>query len=376
MTIRATCPTPGETAINPELPALSPPSLSRRIYHGVKWRAQHASYATQTYILGALRPLLKPIAAPELVLHIGKHKTGSTSIQASMLRQRRAFLRHGIYPLRSGQGSDGAHHALLYQLDDRPVRPVSGKLVAAEIARAGSRRALISSEVAWEIIAAGSGDRLIDLLRAKGARQVHLIMFIRCPYASANSMYSQKTGSLLLKGKTFEEYLPEYDASALTDHKPLLDLSKRQDVDLTLRPYGSDVVADFARTIGVNLPAGDRRENRSFGPVAVEALRLISTELEFKDAAHWDRVRNHLRRMAAAVDERPFWAIGPEHEARLSTAERRTEEICRAIWGKGWREALGQEQRPRNVYDAADGTQRAGMLRLLEKMRLAAATIA
>jgi hypothetical protein len=358
-----------------ELPAVQSQSLHRRIYRGIRWRARDALYAAETRFISAVRPLLKPAAPPELILHIGAHKTGSTSIQLSTLRHRKNFLRHGVYPLRSGQGIDGAHHALLYSLDDRPVRRLSGKLIRAEITRAGSRRILISSEVAWEIITSGGGDRLIDLLRGLGVAQVHLVIYIRCPYAFANSMYSQKTSSLLLNGRSFDEYVSEFNEDDYTIYRSLLDLIKRPDVALTMRPYRGDVVDDFAQLCGVSLPPNPAHENKRLGPIALEALRLISKELEFRSTAHRERVRNHLRLIARTIDEKPFWAVGPEQEAQLSTAEERTEEFCQAIWGKSWREALRQERRPRNIYDESDPAQRSRMLKLLEHMRLAAPTI-
>jgi hypothetical protein len=188
-------------------------------------------------------------------------------------------------------------------------------------------------------------------------------------------MYSEETSSLIAGGMTFEEYLPQLNGSYLNNYKPLLRLIERQDVDFVLRPYQSSVTRDFARVIGVDLPADDIQENRSYGPIALEAFRRISPALRFEDEVHWDRVRQHLCLMARAVDEDPYWGICPGHASEISNIIGGTEEICQAVWGKSWQEVLHRKQRPRNVYNDHDDKQRSTMLELLENMRSAAATI-
>jgi hypothetical protein len=60
-----------------------------------------------------------------------------------------------------------------------------------------------------------------------------------------------------------------------------------------------------------------------------------------------------------------------EHEALLADADRRTDAFALAVWGKGWRDVIGEERRAKNAYDPGDLAQQDLYRRLLAEMRAA-----
>jgi hypothetical protein len=317
---------------------------------------------------------------PEVILHAGEHKTGTTTLQAVIRRERGKLGRQAVHVLRTGQGSDGAHHRLIYFLTGQPRSTESLNWLRAELALAPPHKVLISSETAKKSIVNGDGHRLVDALRSAGAGRVRLLLYVRSPFGLANASYSGRTGRLELAGASFEDFLKSHDVAPAYRYDRFLDLAERDDVDLVVRPYSEDVrrsvVSDFAKAIGVCLDGiTEPRHNGSFGPVGLEAMRLIAAQMGEIEIKLRHRLRNSLRNIARQLPEEPFWGMDPGREALLRTADSRTEAFARAVWGRGWREVIGKERRPLNVFDPADAPQRALLDSTLRHMNRAAADL-
>jgi hypothetical protein len=81
-----------------------------------------------------------------VIIHIGVHKTGTTSLQKAFATERALLREHGIaYPLLPGQAQAG-QHALAYAVRRRDVPAVTAMLRAADVAREGLSTVLFSSE--------------------------------------------------------------------------------------------------------------------------------------------------------------------------------------------------------------------------------------
>jgi hypothetical protein len=312
----------------------------------------------------------------DVMLHAGEHKTGTTSIQSVIVRQRSRLARQGLFVLRSGQGTDGAHHRLIHTLIGQQPSRARMALLRAELAQAGRRPVLISSEAAKKAIVEGKGDELVDALRAAGASGVRILLWVRSPFGRANSSYSSQTSRLGLAGARFADFLRAHDAGPGYRYDRVLRLSERSDVELIVKPYSASarrsIVLDFADALGVTLGSeNEPRHNASFGPIGLEAIRTIVEETGPLSLNWRRRLSLPLRQIARSLGEDPFWGIEATAEAALATADSRTEEFALAVWGRSWREAIGEERRPLNVFDPGDPDHRAQLEAALAEMRSA-----
>jgi hypothetical protein len=349
-------------------------ALPRRVRRALVARARAAPAVLAICARAAAKILLRRTGRPDVILHAGQHKTGTTTIQAVTMRRRADLAERGIHVLWSGQGIDGAHHSLIYRLTGQPSRRLSLRLLRIEMAQAFPRQVLISSEAAKEAVVGGRGARLIDALRAAGARRIRLLLYLRSPFALANAAFFEEISSLRGGGATFGEYLRARDKGCAHRYDRFLDLARREDVELVVRPYGEaarrSILSDFAAAIGVPLAASDEpRLNSSYGPVGLEAMRIIALETGPMPLEVQWRLRDRLREIARALGEDPFWGMDEAHERLLGQAERSTDEFARAVWGRGWRDAIGEEKRPRNVFDPQDVRQQDLFRETLARMR-------
>jgi len=308
------------------------------------------------------------------------YKTGTTSIQSILPSRRRALAAQGFHVLFAGQGTDGAHHRLVFALTgDEPSRSTIA-LLRAELAQAGPRAVLVSSEAVKEAVVNGRGAAIIDGLRRAGAGHIRLLLYLRSPFGLASSSYSSKTSRLELAGTTFAEFVRGFDAGPAFRYDHFLDLARDRDVELVVRPYDAaarrGILDDFARTLGVALDVPtEPRRNASFGPVGLEAMRIVAAEAGPLPRPMRMRLWGPLRKIAGALEEQPFCGVDAAMEAALATADRRTEAFAQAVWGRSWREVIGEERRPLNVFDPADGEQQARLDAVLSAMRAVSARL-
>lgn len=84
-----------------------------------------------------------------VVLHVGTHKTGTTSLQTMLARNEGHFAVKGLYYPAAGRGGGDGHHNLAWELaGDERYDPAAGSLadLVAELAAAGPRAVVVSSE--------------------------------------------------------------------------------------------------------------------------------------------------------------------------------------------------------------------------------------
>ena len=313
---------------------------------------------------------------PELILHAGQHKTGTTSLQSFILRHRIALGENGVHVVRCGQSVAGDHHRLMMSNFDGLAGKVRLALLRAEAMNAYPSRLLISSETTAEAILAGRGHRIVDALRSAGTGTIKLLLYLRSPFALANATYSEIITGLEFGGPGFADYLRAWNVSAYERYDRFLELGARDDVELIVRPYDSEVRQSIARdlveALNVWMPVdAEPRLNTSLGPIALEAVRIIARELDpMAPELRW-LVSDRLREIGRTLAEKPFWGIDGWAEQMLADADRRTDEFARAVWGRGWRERVGEERRPLNMFDPTNGQHRDQLNVTLRTMRAA-----
>lgn len=132
----------------------------------------------------------------QILIHIGTHKTATTSIQGMMARGERGFARHGIYIPKAGRISRdvGGHYNISWAMrGDARAKDKWGGLdqLCAELKRTRFKRALISSEdFEYFVDRPDLLQRLETRLRAAGW-EPRYIMFLRDPQDYAISLYHQ-----------------------------------------------------------------------------------------------------------------------------------------------------------------------------------------
>ena len=348
----------------------------RRLAAGGLRRAKAAAAVTGIFAGAAASRIRGRSRPPEILLHAGEHKTGTTSLQSMLLSNRPAFEREGFHVLSAGQGPDGAHHRLIHMLLGRRPSRTTAALLRAELAQAAPRTILISSETVKKAVVEGEGERVIDALRAAGAARIRLLLYVRSPFGLASSSYSSHTSRLDLNGARFSDFLRSHGAGPVYRYDRFLELARRDDLELVVRPYSQSarrsIGSDFAEALGLALPCSNEpRHNSSYGPVGLEAMRIMSAEAGPLPDPLRKRLYMALRPIARGLGEQPFWGIDESVEAALATADRRTEEFALAVWGRGWREVIGEERRALNIFDPAEPGQQALLDLALRDMRRA-----
>lgn len=237
-------------------------------------------------------------APKELVLHIGVHKTGSTSIQG-MLRSRADELAQlGLLFVGTGRNEDGNHAALAQAaLSSAPASAANAeeapglwREALAEIAGSPCTTALISSED-FSLLDGRDVARLGRWLETAGVRTTVLV-FLREQTEVLRSNYIE----LLKQGKIesdFERYLAlasvEFDPAASLDRfdyqrmlEPWLAAFGREGIRALEYRAGRDSVALFMQAIGQPRTVSTRKQprlNTSPSNRAVAALLLVNRVL-------------------------------------------------------------------------------------------------
>jgi hypothetical protein len=207
-----------------------------------------------------------------LVIHIGTHKTGSTSLQLHLKRNFKFLLEQGVRYIEAGRIGN-AHNKPAMALRAAGDRS-DWALIREELAESRSRVNVLSAEAFWHTESAS--------LREEIPRQqeVRIVVYLRRQDKFLQSLYKQAvTGGLKddfyawrqknpMRGCYFsviEQWAEQFGAESIT-----------------IRPYErdgiSDTTRDFLRVIGVEGELGRKasRHNPSPGRELLEFLRAFN----------------------------------------------------------------------------------------------------
>lgn len=212
-------------------------------------------------------------------VHIGLHKTGTSSIQAFLRKNKPALMERGwLYP-RTGWTA-GGHHNLAYELLGRKrFSEAAGRLseLAGEIA--GAPNAVLSSEE-FEFLEL---DEVRRLKAALDGREARIVVYLRRQDELIGSTYAQQV-KMGARMKPFEEYAraslynPRFDFSQLLARWGGVFGADALDVAVVSgQTEGQRLYDDFLARLGLNdahdLPRPAKRLNESPTAAEIEILR-------------------------------------------------------------------------------------------------------
>ena len=249
-----------------------------------------------------IRAALRARTKPDLVLHIGSGKTGTSSIQRLLGRNRdRLAELEWLYPESPSNNRDRharfgtfaqpddrilAQDALRREAHDTPARfrRALRRELLDEITRSGARQVLLSDEVLY-----GSSEEAIERVHRfarRASRRVRLVVYLRRQDDHLISRYQQ----VIKMGETrrLAERTRQVDFSAPYDYHARLSSWRRvlAPDDFVVRRFegdrfvGGSLYQDFFDACGLPLAADDLRpvalQNESLDAEAVELLRLLN----------------------------------------------------------------------------------------------------
>jgi len=242
------------------------------------------------------------VTKPRLLLHVGSHKTGTTSIQAALAANRSWLESRGIYypnPKPYLFGKSDAHHDLAHGLaGDNRREAARMRNFRTHLIEAAPRfdRILLSAEPFYRHEIAGRGPSaprtpaaMIESRRAYIDRMAEffapfdteILVVLRRPDTFAESLYKNAIVSSPYAGG-FDAYLKR--AYFKLDYPTRLDLFRARFPALTVRSYESGlkagIVETFFETIGAGRPPslGDDHLRRSLTNKATLWLDRSKTE--------------------------------------------------------------------------------------------------
>jgi hypothetical protein len=188
-----------------------------------------------------------------IVLHIGTHKTGTTSLQATLARAGDALAAAGLHYVEGGREGRFAHHPLAWALHGRRKAPMSAwDGVRAELAQHKSAVNILSTEAFWF----EDPQSVRDALGEVGA--VRVVAYLRRQDEFLQSLYKQSVSSG--RKTDFPTWLTQMRRRG--DYLATLDAWARVfgDDAITVRPYEQrgrtiDVVRDFLGLVDADADA-------------------------------------------------------------------------------------------------------------------------
>jgi hypothetical protein len=188
-----------------------------------------------------------------IFIHVGLHKTGTTSIQATLFHNRATLLANGINYLDTHQNHSRIINPVFGTAPDR-YRPKDTASLQAQLQRALRANVSPSLVISGEDISALGKDeiaRMRDGL-APYAGRFRIIAYVRDPYASINS----RAQARLRRGETFEQIVARPPRTHYRRIGPFIDIFGRDNVDIRIfdhdRFVGGGLIADFMAALGAN----------------------------------------------------------------------------------------------------------------------------
>jgi hypothetical protein len=226
--------------------------------------------------------------APRIIFHAGTPKTGTTSLQLFMDRNRDALLDRGVLYPRAGvlPPPEPKHHWIVTSLLNGDVANFTTMLDRAiSEARSDTHTILLSSEGLshrwWDFSPAG-----LDMLGSLATRfEMELWVFFREPVAFFRSLYVQTLKNPRLSGTCYGTDLSVDGMLCEPWFRKQLDYAGYiRDVERhlgpgSIRPFrydGDTISAALAALKVTDLDCEPLRENRTMGEVGVDLLRRIN----------------------------------------------------------------------------------------------------
>ncbi|HET6886985.1 MAG TPA: hypothetical protein VFH87_03575 [Candidatus Udaeobacter sp.] len=292
-------------------------------------------------------------------LHIGPHKTGTTSIQWFLKENRAVLLKRGYFVPESGN-IHGGHHPLVRRLCGQPVPPHQ-RDTAARFARAIKdtfcEAVVISSEALDGLLVNRDCARQFFGRMEELNLEPKLVFFPRNQSQLMNSRYTEVTMALH-RSESFETFVQAEIRHPSFRYSHLIALADAFNLKLIAKPFTQEtitrgVVPEFLRAIEIDpLPFQDTnvRRNQGAGPfsisVARDVLRLLGSEGR---RLTWAQASRCGKKLTAYLDKKSWADSG---YCGLTTALARhietewrpdNDAFAQKAWGGSWAEVFAAE---------------------------------
>src|SRR5215472_11245978 len=289
-------------------------------------------------------------------IHVGPHKTGTTSIQWFLQENRAELLKDG-YLVPESETKRGAHHALAEALAGLDVGEHREPLVArsiAAIAETSARTIIISSE-ALEGLFRNRKNTTAFFNRIQELNlQPKLILFPRNQSQWINSSYAFSVKSFR-RSDSFEPAAFGFAQSPDARFSRWIKLAETHGAELIARPLNREtlrrgVIPEFLQSIGITSSQfRDRavRRNEAVGPFTVSVAREVLRSIGKKMS--WLQAKKCKVELAKYLRQNNYTDAG---YCGLSTASARhiEEELrsdndvfARGVWGKSWADVFADD---------------------------------
>lgn len=262
-----------------------------------------------------------------IYLHIGLHKTGTSSIQATLFNSRKKLLAHGInYPHLSKNPNHSVTLLPLfrraphrYRANRRAGIDTKEKAAKKNVASLAALRRELDANTSEKVVFSGEG---LVALPVEGLRQLRrelephaerfrVIAYVRDPYSTANSMFQQR----VRRGQTHQQIMEAPPYPHYSNIASSIEVFGRENVDIRLfgRAHfvNGDLIADFLSQIGASPELAKELEvSRTNVALSHEAAYLVHAinqrfPTEERDAPDLDK-RAELLRWLAAIPGQPY----------------------------------------------------------------------
>lgn len=291
----------------------------------------------------------------KLYLHAGGFKTGSTAIQEYLKANRAHLAERGLLVPEAGADNGGRHLPLVRALTQEEVSrkvAASPEAVAAELAAAPDRDAVISCEVLENVLPA-----TLPFFRSLG-REVTVVLYVRNQPQRMNSAYAQEARMLRAEHGFLDSVMRTLMDSRLR-HSSWLARADLDPGEIMFRPYAgairSDVIGDFLATLGIDrtgLPSTEAtRSNTALSAVGVAALRMLSRWAADRALTVKVPERNAIVELVeeadAALGLPPFQGFDPaafDYVVRNYHGDNQW--FAQQAWGRSWTEVFAADLVP------------------------------
>jgi hypothetical protein len=313
-------------------------------------------------------------------IHIGPHKTGTSSIQSFLKENRLALRKHGYLVPDSGTAV-GAHHPLARKLCGQPLpqnrEPAVAKFVG-QLDKTSADAVIVSSEALASLLRHGDCANTFFARIGELNLEPKLVIFPRHQPQWFNSRYAEGVRSCSVSDP-FANFVQGIAERLSFRYSPYLDVADTYGAELIAHPFTAETIArgvvpTFLNAIGIDawhFQNTNVRRNEAVGPFTVAASRGVARALV--DAGKQLKRRQAARckiELGAYLEKHGFADSG---YCGLTTAlAREIEQLCRTdndafaqrVWQAGWDEVfagdVGREFTPNDLdlCEPDEATQR------------------
>jgi hypothetical protein len=295
-------------------------------------------------------------------IHIGPHKTGTSSIQWFLKENRLELLKYGYLVPESGPNY-GAHHALARKLCGQELPPHQ-QSAAVDFARALdetlSEAVIVSSEALGGLLRNPDYARTFFTRIRELNLEPKLVLFPRNQSQSINSRYAEVVRGFR-RSEPFEAFVQGVTQGFILRYSPLITMADAHDAELIARPFTRKAIADsivpeFLQAIGLEKSPPFRetnvRRNEAAGPFTISVARGVLRSINGTGKQlKWLQAVRCKTKLAAYLEQNGWTDAG---YCGLTTARARQIEeelqpdndvFAQRVWGKPWAEIFAADIR-------------------------------